>query len=47
MWIRGKQRSDIAVDKDAEKGLEGFLNENKVKIPKKKRVGHQHCIPKQ
>lgn len=47
MWMKGKQRSDLAVDKAAEKELEAFLQESKVKPKKKKRVGHTNCIPKE
>lgn len=41
MWQRGKQKSDLPVDKEAAKKLDTFIADNKFNSPKKKkRIGH-------
>lgn len=47
MWYKGKQKSQLAVDQEAVKKLDGFIADKKLGSPKKKkRIGHQHCVPK-
>jgi hypothetical protein len=41
MWQKGKQKPSLSLDKEAVKKLDGFIAENKLNSPKKKRrVGH-------
>ncbi len=47
MWFKGKQKPDQSVDNEAVKKLDSFIADKKLGSPKKKRrVGHEHCVPK-